>query len=337
MIVIKARNVSEALGIASLEFMDSKTTRLIAPRDGKQTLELKEPLTTVYRKPVERVLFHRERDANPFFHFMESLWIMAGRQDVAWIKQFNSTIDQFSDDGVVFNAPYGFRMRNHFGVDQFKFVIEHLRSNPDSRRAVISLWDPRYDTKDSKDIPCNDLIMFKVRDSRLNMTVMNRSNDMIWGAYGANAVQFSMIQEFVAAAIGVKMGEYRQVSDSFHVYLDNPKWEGIKKSAHELLSINPYEVYDMDPMKMVNTDADTWFKDLQGFMVLAAGEASVMALDDPFFAKLAVPLLNAWNMRKNFKDSKEGAREAIQYLHSERLQHNDWGLAAIQWLERRSI
>jgi hypothetical protein len=103
------------------------------------------PCITTYKYPVERVLFYPERDANPFFHLMESLWMLAGRNDVQWINEFNSTIHQFSDNGKTFNGAYGFRWRDMFGHDQLHKVILALRNDPTCRRQVIGMWDPRSD------------------------------------------------------------------------------------------------------------------------------------------------------------------------------------------------
>ncbi len=79
--VISVRNVHEALPEA-LRFLRQTGV----PRDSRNgaVLQAPCPVTTVYRRPDERVLFWPERDANPFFHFMESLWMLAGRNDVAW-------------------------------------------------------------------------------------------------------------------------------------------------------------------------------------------------------------------------------------------------------------
>jgi hypothetical protein len=110
-----------------------------------------------------------------------------------------------------------------------------LRKRPDSRRVVLQMWDPVNDLDSpSKDIPCNTNIYFKIRGGELQMTVCNRSNDMIWGAYGANAVHMSVLQEYIAAALGVYIGPYYQVSDSFHVYL-NKEWDKVKD-----LSVTPF-------------------------------------------------------------------------------------------------
>jgi thymidylate synthase len=97
----------------------------------------------------------------------------------------------------------------------------------------------------SKDVCCNLNIHFQVKEypcsldfpascggtagtePRLDMTVFNRSNDLIWGALGANYVHFSFLQEFMALAIGVPMGTYHQVSSNTHVYewnFNHEKW-----------------------------------------------------------------------------------------------------------------
>lgn len=68
-----------------------------------------EPVTTVYRKPLERVLFAAERDANPFFHFFEALWMLAGRSDVHFPARFAGNIVNYSDDGDTLHGAYGRR------------------------------------------------------------------------------------------------------------------------------------------------------------------------------------------------------------------------------------
>jgi thymidylate synthase len=236
--IASVRNVNIALRQLMAMSQYSNQWRSVSPR-GMETMEYRGTFITEYEYPCERVLFSAVRDANPFFHFMEALWIMDGRDDVAFLNQFNSNISTFSDDGKTFNAPYGYRLRKHFQrvefmgssvgdvetIDQIEELIDLLQREPDTRRAVLCLWDPLKDlNRDSRDIPCNDLVTFKLRDGVLDMTVMNRSNDAMWGAYGANAVQFSTLQEFIASAVGAEVGVYRQISDSFHVYTGQAAW-----------------------------------------------------------------------------------------------------------------
>src|SRR5574343_1524621 len=82
-------------------------------------LRIPEPVLTKVKNPTQRVLFFGERDANPIFHLMESIWMLAGRRDVEFPALFNSRIGQYSDDGLEFNAAYGWRMSSHCGEGQW--------------------------------------------------------------------------------------------------------------------------------------------------------------------------------------------------------------------------
>lgn len=319
--VISARNVSEALILGLRAVNDDGLLR--DSRNGPVKV-FEYPVTTIYKNPAERVLFYPERDANPYFHFMEGLWMIAGRNDVEWISRFNGSIVNYSDDGVTFHGAYGFRWRHHFGFDQLEVAAELLKRNPDDRRVVIGMWDPKVDLgRDGKDFPCNTAIKFRIVDGRLDMTVENRSNDMIWGAYGANAVHFSMLQEYMAAKIGVDLGHYWQVSTNFHAYLETMK----KHSA--LLMDDPesssYHTGLVEPFPMVQNIA-TWEQELKMFM--AEGDGAV-GYTEPFFKRVAIPILQSHREFKN-KDLETALAIARANCIA-----TDWSLAIVEYLERR--
>lgn len=185
---------------------------------------MKTPVTTTYMRPEQRVLFNQKRDANPVFHLIESIWMLAGRNDVDSLLPFNSGYGNYADNGIVHGA-YGYRWRYAFGFDQIQTIISILRKDQASRQAVMQMWDGggNNDLEGRwKDRPCNTHIYFDCRGGKLNMTVCCRSNDMVWGAYGANVVHFSMLQELIAWGVGVPMGVYRQFSNNFHVYTELP-------------------------------------------------------------------------------------------------------------------
>jgi len=237
--VISAVNVNDALLRGVDLFQSPVNYRVQSSRNG-DTMECHTPVTTVYHKPWQRVLFNQKRDANPFFHLYESIWMLGGSRDLKKLTHFNAGMANFSDDNETLNGSYGYRWRQQFDYDQLENIVEMLTRDPTSRRVVLQMWDPVNDLDSpSKDIPCNTNIYFKVRDDKLQMTVCNRSNDMIWGAYGANAVHMSVLQEYVAAAVGCDMGPYYQVSDSFHVYL-NKEWDKIK----DLEGLNAFDAGD---------------------------------------------------------------------------------------------
>lgn len=336
---INVRNVNHALPLALAILRDEGVK--VSPR-GLETLEYPGPVITTYHFPDEMVLFDTQRDANPFFHFFEAMWILAGRKDVEFLARFNARMREFSDDGVTFHAPYGYRMRHEFGFDQVSKCIQILSKDKDSRQAVISVWNPIADLDvKSRDLPCNDLIMFKVRDDKLRMTVCCRSNDVVWGAYGANAVQFATLQKYIAHSIGVDCGTYSQVSDSFHVYTALPFWK-------EWLARNPRGVpppadpYTDDSVICASAVTSPWMskkdfnaaytfdKDLITFFgAWDNGNAPDVAYMTRSFEDVALPMLRAHNAYKN-GDFTEALREASTVVAL------DWRAAALAWLQRRA-
>lgn len=326
--VINARNVEEAL---RLGIMAINGNAVAVPSRGGDTLEVPWPVATVYDRPRERVLRCPVRDANPFFHLFESLWILSGREDVAWLAQFNARIAEYSDDGVRFHGAYGARLKA-----QIKPLLKLLKQDPGTRRAVLQIWDWMRDLgTDSKDIPCNDMIMLKVRDGHLSMRVLCRSNDMLWGAYGANAVQFSMLQEYLADKVNLRVGTLTQVSDSFHVYTGGAGgkvWERVRSNfgMPGPVMYPPAEVSRVTPLRAGGND---WDRDLYDFMEDAASPYRVPAAGDyrtTYFQAVVVPMAVAYRIYK-----EDGARSALQRV---KLDHGfDWHLAAREWLERRAL
>lgn len=319
MLTLKVKNVNEALAVG---IMSLREKGIAQPSRAGATLEYPEPVCTTYLNPTERVLFDPRRDANPFFHLFEALWIIGGRRDVKFLARFNPRMAEYSDNGYDFHAAYGHRLRSAQGFDQIKIAINLLKENPDTRRAVLQIWDATLDLGTAtKDTPCNDLIMLKIRDGKLNMTIANRSNDVIWGAYGANAVHFSMLQEYIADKVGVEVGVYNQVSDSYHVYTDNPQWETLKDMR--VTGYDPYnDIYNAHPFPL-NAQEEGWDEDLEMF------------LDDPFgdtryktayFDKVIQPLAISWQAHK---ESRKGLPPLLNMVDC------DWKIAASMWLERR--
>lgn len=326
MLVIRTRNVHDVLPKA-MSFLTSNGVRKNS-RAGEVFVH-DGPVTTVYERPRERVLFWAKRDANPFFHFMEGLWMLAGRNDVAWLSQFNSRMVQFSDNGRTFHGAYGYRWRNHFSpgelTDQLRYVAEKLKNDLNDRRAVLSIWDPSSDLcRVGKDVPCNLAAHFSVSDRGLDMIVFNRSNDIIWGCYGANAVHFSMLHEVMAAWIGVPVGTYTQVSANWHGYLDT-------MSKHWDVTIeeypDPYEKGDVEPFQMVNVPIETWFQDLEIFMA----DGPIVGFRDRFFRRVVTPMFHAWEAYKTKSPMRyDNALEIINQCEA-----SDWRKACIEWIERR--
>ena len=210
MYTIHARNVNDAYN-GALWCMKINGQ----PEDSRNgaVLAVSEPVATVYAKPLERMLFDPDRNANPFFHIMEAMWMLAGRNDLASLTPYNARMSEFSDDGVTLAGAYGHRWKN-----QLSYCIKLIRDNPETRRAVLALWTPGDLVSDSKDKPCNTTVYFRPLKGELHMTVCCRSNDIIWGCYGANVVHFSYLLEYMAISCGLRVGTYTQISNNWHIY-----------------------------------------------------------------------------------------------------------------------
>lgn len=326
MYLINVRNVHEALIEGCYQMRINGVQR--DSRNGK-VLMLPEPLATIYRRPNERVIFHAARDANPFFHFLESVWMLAGRKDVAWVKEFCSTIGQFSDDGRELQGAYGFRWRKHFGSDQLHKIAMALRTNPDCRRQVLGMWDPSHDLSlPSKDVPCNVTATFQVSvHGELDMHVFNRSNDLIWGAYGANAVHFSILHEWMAAAVLRPLGRYYQISANTHVY--ERHWDLVEQLAAQAAMppghrVSPYSAA-IEPTPLFPTlDLVAFGDDAEAFF---AEDEDHVYYHGSFFHTANV-IREAWRTRK-------GGGDAYQILQENLPLYSDWRKACIEWMQRR--
>ena len=329
---IYARNVNEAytIGLNALNTEGHLEESRVGPVKVFPT-----PIGTTYERPWERVLFNEKRNANPFFHLMESLWMLAGRDDVKWIGHYNQSFHKFSDNGKTFHGAYGYRWRKHFNQDQLVGLVNLLNKDPNTRRAVITMWDPYSDFAiDGRDFPCNLSIAFRVRNNKLTMSVFNRSNDLIWGAYGANAVHMSILQEFVASALNLEMGPYTQMSNDLHAYTDVLAEVGIPDP-------HPMDPYDMGQVqtKPLIQDFKTWHDTLFYFIadveIFNERDYQPYKFDtkrfskEPFFLEIAMPMARAWGYHK-LKNHK-AALSVIDDIMPE----CDWKLACRKWIMRR--
>lgn len=317
--LIKARNVNQIfpLGIMYLNKQGEERDSRNGP-----TLEIMEPAMVTYQFPDERVLFSPERDANPFFHLFESLWMLAGRADVAFLDEYNKGMAQYSDDGIRFNAPYGYRLRHTFGYDQLESVIRRLKRNPDDRRLVLQIHDPSDANLrgDSRDHACNLAITPRVRRGNLDWTVFNRSNDYVFGMTGANVVHMSVIHEYVAAMAGYKLGSYTQISNCVHAYTENPVWQRVKDLP---VAVNdPYLNNQVEPFPLVSR-RDIWDKELMSWMDCPW---SGRKYAEPFFELVAKPMAITHRAHKANKDG-------LKYVGA--IEATDWRLACTNWLRKR--
>lgn len=331
--VIESRNVNSNY-LAGMDLLQREGERSKS-RVG-EVLVMDTPVVTVTHRPMERVLFCRQRNANPFFHFFESLWMLAGRRDVTWLDRFVGDFSKrFGEETGYGWGAYGFRWRHHFQFDQLDRVVEKLRADHLDRRVVISMWDPQSDldlagipegAPPPKDLPCNTHIYLRIRGVHheeeivptLDLTVCVRSNDIIWGAYGANAVHFSFLQEYLAGRIGVAVGRMYQVSNNWHGYTDVMHKMGIPDAW------DPYSEGVVVPAP-IGDRWDDWDADCEMFLSAPAGD---MVYKNSWFNRVARPMYIA------HANAKSKDWNAARYA-ARAVQADDWSLAAVQWIERK--
>lgn len=175
-------------------------------------------------KPWQRELLVPSRKPNLAAQIAETMWVIAGSNNVGWLSHYLPRAKDFSDDGQTWRAGYGTRLRkypdhgNGAKVDQLANVIEELRAHPLSRQAVMSIWDPTEDWQPSKDIPCNNWLSWSSRLGKLDLHVAIRSNDAMWGWSGINAFEWSALLEIVAGMLGLGVGSLHFSTTSFHLY-----------------------------------------------------------------------------------------------------------------------
>jgi thymidylate synthase len=141
---------------------------------------------------------------------------------------FQNYLAEFSDPANLGDVSYtyGQRIRSHFGVDQVEQVVEKLNADAkcggdfNCSNAVISLWDPTIDGKQTKNTPCLNHLWFRVVQGKLTLTATFRSNDM-YSAWVANIMALRCLQIEVAQKLDISAGELITISQSAHIYQDD--------------------------------------------------------------------------------------------------------------------
>lgn len=190
----------------------------VGSRLGDKTKEVLHRSFTI-EHPERNLIITPHRANNPFAMWAETLWVLAGRNDLAFLSNYLPRAAEFSDDeGLTWRAGYGPRLRNWNGIDQLQEIVKILQADPNSRRAVIAIYDPDRDFVVTKDTPCNDLLQFLIRDGKLHMSIYIRSNDIMWGWSAINSYEWSILQQVLASILNVGVGQVSYFIGSLHVY-----------------------------------------------------------------------------------------------------------------------
>ena len=284
---------------------------------------LGQPLTLTIRNPQERVMVDPIRNANPFFHLLEFVWMMAGRRDAEFVGNIVNRMWEYAEPNGKFHGAYGHRWRKYFIDDQIAEAITKLKNNPYDRRVVISMWDPDADFLDKQynDHPCNTHIYFRVVGDDLDMTVCNRSNDVIWGMLGANACHMTMLHELIATAAGYGVGKYRVFTNNAHVYRDLPNFEAIWNAVDV---DTPYRGGGPNIVPILRP-GETYPQFIGACSSFCKAPHRINDTGIWFIDKIAFPMYKSYFAKDDYTGALEWAA---------RIEAWDWRLAAKEWLKR---
>ncbi|WP_353118547.1 thymidylate synthase [Nitratidesulfovibrio sp.] len=204
-----------------------------SPRD-IPTLELRGVLIRI-KDPRNRIVCVPERRWSASYAVGEFCWHMSADNSLEFIKYYSEAWRAFSDNGVeISGSCYGRHIFSGGNASQWSTVKNLLRSDVNSRRAVLYFADPGYDLESAKDVPCISNMQFMVRNRKIDCFVSMRSNDLILG-YCYDVYFMTMLQEMMAVELGLDIGEYTHFVASMHAYCD--KLDVVRNVSSSAMSI----------------------------------------------------------------------------------------------------
>ncbi|WP_221585675.1 thymidylate synthase [Microbacterium sp. G2-8] len=169
---------------------------------------------------------------------LELLWFLRGDSNIRWLQERGVTIwDEWADENGDLGPVYGVQWRSwptpdggH--IDQIAQVLDQIRQTPDSRRMIVSAWNPS-EVSDMALPPCHAMFQFYVADGRLSCQLYQRSADLFLGV-PFNIASYAMLTMMMAQQAGLEPGEFVWTGGDCHIY-DNHRAQ-----VDEQLSRDPY-------------------------------------------------------------------------------------------------
>ncbi|MFN8245520.1 MAG: thymidylate synthase [Ferruginibacter sp.] len=152
----------------------------------------------------------------------ELLWFLKGDTNIAYLKEHKVSIwDEWADEQGNLGPVYGKQWRSWEGangveVDQITDLIHQIKTNPDSRRLIVSAWNVA-DLPNMKLMPCHCLFQFYVADGRLSCQLYQRSADVFLGV-PFNIASYALLTMMIAQVCGLKPGEFVHTFGDVHLY-----------------------------------------------------------------------------------------------------------------------
>ena len=178
---------------------------------------------TVIKDPTRGIIDSPIRKMPMRYAVGELLWYLSGNNTLKAIQNYSKAWDRMSDDGKTVNSNYGWCIQHKYGFDQWEYVKDLLRKDPNSRQAILHI--KTADNKPTKDMNCTVCLQFLLRDGKLNLTTYMRSND-IWMGFPYDVFSFTAMQCKMAMELGVGIGTYTHIAGSLHLYERNGADDG---------------------------------------------------------------------------------------------------------------
>ena len=196
----------------------------------------------------------------------ELLWFLRGETNVAWLREHGVTIwDEWADADGELGPIYGYQWRSWPApggghIDQLAAVVEQLRSDPHSRRHVVSAWNVA-DIPRMALAPCHTMFQFYVADDRLSCQLYQRSADVFLGV-PFNIASYSLLTHMVAQVTGLAVGDFVHTLGDAHLYLNHldQAREQLTREPRGLpeLELDPacreLDAFDLDSIKVTGYD-----------------------------------------------------------------------------------
>lgn len=177
----------------------------------------------------------------------ELLWFIAGETNIDYLRKNAVTIwDEWADEGGELGPVYGKQWRSWAKpdggtVDQIQWVINEIKRNPDSRRLVVSAWNPA-DLDKMALPPCHCLFQFYVADGKLSCQLYQRSADIFLGV-PFNIASYALLTAMMAQVTGLKPGDFVHTFGDAHLYSNHDEQATLQLTREPrplpVLKLNP--------------------------------------------------------------------------------------------------
>lgn len=164
--------------------------------------------------PLDNIIKTPWRNFNPDYAEYEWQWYLSGNRNAEGIAKRARIWSDIMDENGEVNSNYGWQWNRG---SQLNLVIQELKHDKKSRRAVVSIYDGKEIATYKKDYPCTNTIHFQVVKDKLCMTINMRSNDLVFG-FCNDQYCFSKLQEMVAKELSLEVGWYFHFASNLHIY-----------------------------------------------------------------------------------------------------------------------